>query len=208
MAKYKQYNQKLNELFADRTHWLRTAVKKIQGRPPEFPKSKIDRAIIQLQDLASAILIRKIFKKECDELDVQKNRWYAKKNKGCNREEKKKNFNSWLKNNITSQNYVYVFWADKADNKNRSEYVGRTMAGGKRPQDYFKYHWFNRVTRINIYSTPQGSQTPKLECLFIHKSNPRENKNKASKPQYSKSCPICDTRDKIQKEIKSIFDLW
>lgn len=94
MAKYKQYNQKLNELFADRTHWLRTVVKKIQGRPPRSTNSKINRAIIRLQDLASAILIRKIFKKEYNELDVQKNRWHAKKNKGWSREKKKKSFNS------------------------------------------------------------------------------------------------------------------
>lgn len=71
-------------------------------------------------------MIRKIFKKEYDELDVQKNRWHATKNKGWNREKKKKSFNSWLKNNITYRNYVYVFWAG-----NECEYVGRTMAGGK-----------------------------------------------------------------------------
>ena len=58
MAKYKQYNQKLNELFTDRTHWLRTAVKKIQGRPPKSTHSKINRVINHLQDIAEEILVR------------------------------------------------------------------------------------------------------------------------------------------------------
>lgn len=74
MAKYKQYNKKLNGLFAHRTYWIRTAVKKIQGRPPKPTYSKIDRVINHLQDIAEEILVRKVLNKEFDKAVSQRKR--------------------------------------------------------------------------------------------------------------------------------------
>ena len=202
MARYNQYNKKLNELFADRTYWLRTAVKKIQGRPPKPTYSKIDIAINQLQGIAEEILVRKVLKKEFDNTVSQRKRWYVTKSKGWGRDKKKKSFDTWFDENINYKNYVYVFWANS-----KCKYVGRSIAGRTRPQNHFEKYWFGGVTKINIYSTSQRRQIPKLECLAIHHFNPSENKNNPSISKWDKPCPICETTIDIRKEIKSIFNL-
>ena len=202
MAKYKQYNQKLNELFADRTHWLRTVVKKIQGRPPKSTNSKINRAINHLQDIAEEILVRKVSNKEFDKTVSQRKRWHVTKSKGWGRDKKKESFNSWFADNIHYENYVYVFWVN-----NKCKYVGKSIAGRTRPQNHFEKHWFGSVTKINIYSTSQPRQIPKLECLSMHRFNSSENKNNPSFSKWDKPCPICETTSDIRKEIKSIFNL-
>ena len=185
-------------MFSDRVHWLKSAIKKIQGRPPLSKKSKIDGKIVRLQELASEILIHQIFKKESKSLIKQKKRWHITKNKGWGRTEKKKSFKNWFNKYIDYNNYVYIFWNGK-----ECIYVGRSVAGKTRPQNHFEKYWFNVVTRIDIYSTSQKSQVPKLECLCIHYYKPKININTASKRSYSKHCPICDTKDNIRKEIKS-----
>ncbi len=140
MTKYKQYTQQLDKLFDNRIHWLKVAVKKVQGRPPTFTRSKIDKGIIILQNLASEILVRQIFKRDSDNLIKQKKRWHTK-NKGWGRTEKKKSFNSWFKKYINYKNYVYVFWAGKDE----CIYVGRSIVGKTRPQDHFEKYWFNPI---------------------------------------------------------------
>ncbi len=202
MAKYKQYNQKLNELFADRTHWLRTAVKKIQGRPPKSTNLKINRVINHLQDIAEEILVRKVSNKAFDKTVSQRKIWHVTKSKGWGRDQKKKSFNSWFDKNISYKNYVYVFWT-----RNKCKYVGKSIAGSTRPQNHFEKYWFGNVTKINIYSTSQPRQIPKLECLAMHRFNPSENKNNPPFSKWDKSCPICETTGNIQKEIKAIFNL-
>src|SRR3989338_10217716 len=109
MAKYNQFTQKLNELFADRTHWLRTSVKKIQGRPPKPTNSKINRAINHLQIIASEILVCEVSNKEFNKTVLQKKRWHTK-NKGWGRKRKIKSFNLWFDKNVSYKNYIHLYF--------------------------------------------------------------------------------------------------
>jgi len=102
----------------------------------------------------------------------------------------------------TRTTYIYIFWSGK-----KCKYVGKSIVGGTRPQIHFEKYWFNDVTKINIYSTSQRSQIPKLECLAIHRFEPSVNCYKPSFSGNAKSCPICDTEKLIKQEIKSIFKL-
>ena len=202
MTKINVFNKRLSRLFNDRTHWIRNAVKKTSlGRPPIFTKSKVEKNIGLLQDIASKILVYKVSKKEFDKIVLQKKRWHTK-NKGWGRKRKMKSFNLWFAKNISYKNYIYVFWSGK-----KCKYVGRSIAGGTRPQAHFEKYWFNSVTKINIYSTSQRRQIPKLECLAIHRFKPSENNNMPSFSNHDKPCPICKTQKLIKNELKSIFKL-
>lgn len=204
MTKINEFNKKLNKLFEERTHWLRSAVKRApQGHPPFFTRAKVDKSIEQLQDIASEILIHQVSKTEFNKIVLQKKRWHTK-NKGRGWDKKEKEFNLWFKSNINFNNYVYVFEAGK-----RCRYVGRSIAGKTRPQTHFEKRWINGVTIIKIFSTSQPSQIPKLECLAIHKFDPpkKYNKNTPSFSKNDKPCPICETKELIRKELKSIFKL-
>ena len=98
----------------------------------------------------------------------------------------------------TRTTYIYIFWSGK-----KCKYVGKSIVGGTRPQIHFEKYWFNDVTKINIYSTSQRSQIPKLECLAIHRFEPSVNCYKPSFSGNAKSCPICDT-EKLIKIIRSL----
>ena len=150
-------------------------------------------------------LFHQIFKRKCKYLLKQKKSWHITKNKGWGRAEKKKSFNSWFKKYIDYRNYVYAFWAVKEGEE--CIYVGRSIAGKTRPQTHFEKYWFNSVTKINIYSTSQRRQIPKLECLAIHRFKPSENNNMPSFSNHDKPCPICKTQKLIKNALKSIFKL-
>lgn len=189
-------------LFYDRMHWVRSAVKKTSsGRPPNFTKSKVEKRIKNLQKIALEILVHEVSRKEFEKIVLQKKRWPTK-NKGWGRDRKIKSFEQWFSKEIFYKNYIYIFWFGR-----KCKYVGRSIAGGTRPQSHFKKYWFNGITKIDIYSTSQRRQIPKLECLAIHRFNPSENYNLPSFSNRDKPCPICETQRLIRSELKSIFRL-
>lgn len=202
MSNISKFNETLDKLFRESTHWIRDAVKKTSpGRPPKFTSLKVEKGIKELQEIALSILVHKVSKKEFDKIVLQKKRWHTK-NKGWGRKKKIKSFDEWFSKKISYENYIYIFWSRK-----KCKYVGRSIAGGTRPQSHFEKYWFNGVTKINIYSTSQRRQIPKLECLAIHKFNPSENNNLPSFSKHDKPCPICKNNELIKSELKSLFKL-
>jgi hypothetical protein len=197
------FNRELEDIFQRRTHWLRARISKPgPGRAPAFSRATVTRGIHRLQALASECLAKQYARREFDEAVDQRKQWHITSRKGRGWREKKKAFGSWYARKIDHRNCVYVFW-----HKTRCLYVGKTIRGRGRPQSHFSKIWFPRVTRVDIYSTSQRSQIPRLECLAIHRFNPSENRQKAAKTKWTKKCPVCAVHGEIRKELRRIFSL-
>jgi hypothetical protein len=198
-----QFHRELDGLFERRTSWLRKVVDKgIKTKPKVFDKNRRRKGIERLKLLATDCLARDLAKREFKATIDRKKQWQCTRNKGWNREDKRNHFDTWFAKNIPYKNCIYIFWKDR-----RAEYVGRTLKGKGRPQNHFSEFWFNGTTRIDIYSTSQASQTPKLECLAIHRFKPRKNNKKPSMPKWAKKCPVCEICKQIEKELKDVFAL-
>ena len=198
-----QFDRRLHKLFDDRTVWLRRAVRQRNpGRPPSFDRKKVSRTISALQELASQAVVKKAAQREFSQIVDKKKQWRVSNSKGWGWRAKRESFDSWFQLKIPYPNCIYVFWAGR-----KSRYVGRTVRGKGRPQSHFGKSWFPGITRIDIYSTSSPSQVPKLECLAIHRFQPRENGVKASFPKWAKKCPVCKVHKLIRQEIRTIFRL-
>lgn len=198
-----EFHSELDALFERRTSWLRKVVDKgIKSRPKVFDKNKRRKAIERLQNLATEALARDLAKKEFNKIVDKKKQWGCTKSKGWGRAEKQEHFNIWFQKHIPFKNCIYIFWKEK-----HAEYAGRTLRGKGRPQSHFDKFWFTGVKRIDIYSTSQASEVPKLECLAIHRFKPRQNGVKASTPKWAKKCPVCEAHKFIREELNKIFAL-
>jgi hypothetical protein len=198
-----KFHRELDGLFERRTSWLRKVVDRgIKTKPMVFDRKRRRRVFKQLKSLATDCLARDLAKREFKATIDKKKQWQCTQNKGWNRKDKRKNFDAWFDKNIPYKNCIYIFWKGR-----KAEYVGRTLKGKGRPQNHFSKFWFNGTSRIDIYSTSQASQTPKLECLAIHRFKPRQNGTKASIPKWAKKCPVCKTHKLVETELKDIFAL-
>lgn len=199
MAHARSFEKELDRLFKQRTHWLRSAIGSNRpGKPPEFKRKTVNKGIANLQKIASHILASKLAKSEF-ERHADKNRaWHIK---GYGVQEKKAIFKNWCKEKFPKELYVYVFWG----NNRKCIYVGQTGSGGSRPSSHFEKHWFGEVKRIDVYPVHSESQTPKLECLAIHRFEPTRNKNKSANKKWTKACPLCVVDKDIEKELRTIF---
>lgn len=205
MSKYAavQFHRELDGLFERRTSWLRKVVDKgIKTKQKVFDKQRRRKGIEKLKLLATKCLASDLAKRQFKATIDKKKQWQCTRNKGWNRKDKGNHFDKWFAKNIPYKNCIYVFWKDR-----KAEYVGRTLKGKGRPQSHFSKFWFNGTTRIDIYSTSQASQTPKLECLAIHRFEPRQNGQKASIPKWAKKCPVCKIHKLIEAELKDVFAL-
>jgi hypothetical protein len=202
MAFPKQFVKALDELFRQRTHWLRSELGLSKsGKPPKFGRRKVDAGIEKLQTLASAALSHKLAKKEFEKYITERKIWHIK---GYGRDDKKNRFNDWYKKiRVSAKGCVYAFWAKN----NKSIYVGKTGTGGSRPSSHFEKYWFQSVKRVTIYVVKSKSQIPKLECLAIHRFRPIQNKNKAATKKWTKVCPLCKIHRAINNELRDIFRL-
>lgn len=200
MAHFTKFEERLNKLFQDRTYILRKNLGlKIKGPSPSITRRKVDRTIFELQDLASTILARGLAKKEFKQNTGAKR---GKKITGRGWRKQKENFDLWLKRNSPkSKQLVYVFWRGK-----KCLYVGRTGSGGSRPSSHFNKKGF-LPTRIDIYPSKSKSQTPKLECLAVHRFEPSINRYKPAKKKWTKKCPLCSVHRKIEQDLRKIFKL-
>jgi len=197
------FNRELQDLFERRTHWLRAHVSKPgPGRAPALNRATVTRGISRLQELASKCLATQYARREFDKTVDQHRQWHVTSSKGRGWRAKKKTFGEWYAGNIDHRSCVYAFW-----HKSRCLYVGKTDHGRGRPQSHFSKIWFPRVTRIDVYSTSQKSQIPRLECLAIHRFDPSENRHKAATKKWTKKCPVCVVRAEIKKELRRIFSL-
>lgn len=205
MAKHvaAKFDRLLHKLFNDRTHWLKAQVRKPNpGKPPTFDKNKVEKAIRHLQSLAEEAQLHARAIRDVENLYAEKKQWHVTTNKGWGIDRKRQAFNEWFDEHVPHDNCVYVFWAGR-----RCRYVGRTLGGKNRPQSQFQKHWFQGVTRVDIYSSRAAREIPKLECLLTHRFDPKHSKVTPASRKWLSKCPICETRSFIRDEIKYIFRL-
>lgn len=202
MAFSKAFENALDALFVQRTHWLRQELgRKGARKPPQFRRQTVNDAIAKLQLIASDALTDKLAKTEFEtHVHYRKNYHIA----GRGVAEKKRRFEEWFRENFPkTRGLLYAFW----DGSRHCEYVGKTGSGGQRPTSHFEKFWFNKVRRVTIYDVSLKSHIPKLECLAIHRLRPRRNKNKAATKKWTKACPLCTTHKYIESDLRSIFRL-
>lgn len=198
MAHITKFEKKLDQLFFDRTFSLRSELGLIKKGPrPTITRKKIDKTIGDLQDLTSTILANGLARREFAENAGKKK---GRQISGRGWKNQKDNFEEWFKKTFPkSKDLVYVFWRRK-----KCVYVGRTGSGGSRPSSHFNKKWC-QVTRIDIYPTKSKSQTPKLECLAVHRFGPKVNDYRPSKRKWTKKCPLCEVHKHIEADLKKIF---
>jgi hypothetical protein len=196
-----EFNQKLDKLFHDRTHWLRAIVKTTKrGKPPVVDKYKVDATIDDMQQLASECVAEKYAKDEFAALVKKKKQWHVR---GWGPDSKKDKFLTWLDEHVTYSNYIYIFWG----NNKRCLYVGKTEDGGNRPTAHFEKYWFVQAKRVDIHAVSARTQVLKLECLAKHRFLPIYNKILPPTKLWYKKCPVCEVHVLIHDEMRRIFGL-
>jgi len=200
MAFSKSFERKLNNLFRQRTHWLRQELgTKAAGKPPKFGRGKVNDGIKELQELASVALAGQLARAEFDEYVEHRRNYHIR---GHGRPEKKRRFEEWFRPHFPkAKGLIYAFWG----RRKKCIYIGRTGSGGRRPSGHFDKFWFSEVRRVTIFEVNGNSHLPKLECLGIHHFQPTRNTNKASTKKWTKACPLCSTHKYIESELRSIF---
>ena len=92
-----EFDKKLQKLFADRTHWLRSKIRKPgSGRTPSFSKEKVAKYIAELQALATKALLRRHTVDGLPHLYDIKKQWHVTTLEGKGVEQKKKAFVAWF----------------------------------------------------------------------------------------------------------------
>jgi len=200
MAFSKSFERELNELFRQRTDWLRRKLgTRTPGAPPKFGRRKVNDGIEELQTLASSALARKLAKSEFNEHVAFRKNYQVR---GHGRPDKKRRFEDWFYAHFPkTKGLIYAFWGKHK----RCIYIGRTGSRGSRPSSHFEKFWFSHVRRITIFAIKGTRHVPKLECLGIHHFQPARNKNKASTKKWTKACPLCETHRHIESELRNIF---
>ncbi len=200
MAFSKAFERKLNNLFHQRTHWLRAELGSSgAGKPPEFGRKKVAKGIRDLQLIASDALVHKLARTEFEQHVASVKNYHVK---GHGPYDKKRRFEAWYKPRFRkAKAVVYAFWGKSKG----CIYVGRTGSHGTRPSAHFEKFWFSSVRRVTIFSVKGSSHVPKLECLAIHRYQPSRNRNKAATKKWTKACPLCTTHKYIENELRDIF---
>lgn len=198
----RQFDQRLFRLFKIRTHQLRTYLWPTAGAAPRLTRKRLQQEIAKLQDIAvNDYLFSRQAREEFGSYD-HKRQWHSKRNKGFGVRAKKRSFKDWYERKITTKNSVYVFW-----DRSKCLYVGRTLNGKGRPTSHFEKYWFRRATRVDIFGFDRKRDVPKHECLLTHRWNPAYSKITPATRRYYTRCPICEGRQQISRDIKSIFSL-
>jgi len=200
MAFSKSFERELNNLFRQRTDWLRRKLGTSKaGKPPEFSRKKVGAGIRKLQAIASNALAHKLAKSEFNEHVVSRKNYHVK---GRGPDDKKAKFEEWFAARFgKTKGLIYTFWGDHT----KCIYVGRTGSHGSRPSSHMEKFWFSGVKRVTIFAVSGRSHIPKLECLAIHYFQPTRNKNKAATKRWTKACPLCETHKHIENELRDIF---
>src|SRR5271157_1093861 len=194
MSKSVEFNKTLQRLFKHRADWLLHLIgKRLPGAPPVFSRGKLQRAIQNLQRIASTALASKLAKTEFASAVAKKKAWHVR---GRGAEEKRRLFNVWFGEHIPYRSVIYVLWKGR-----RCLYVGKTRRGHGRPSAHFDRVGFSGVTRIDVYAVKGKRSLPSMECLAIHRFQPGKNKNKAQSAKWTKKCPLCRVHRSIKSEV-------
>lgn len=203
MSRAVEFKRELDRLFRRRTHWLRTALDGAKpGVPPRFRRSHVDKAIDELQGLASEALADSLARDEFESGVRFRRSWHVKRGKGRGYDEKRGAFNAWFDEQVGIGSCIYVFWYGPD-----CVYVGKTVNGATRPSSHFDKVWFQSVTRIDVYATRGKRVLPALECLAIHRFQPRVNRFRPAAHKWTRRCSLCDTHRWIEQEVRSLFRL-
>lgn len=203
MARANQFKKELENLFARRaSNLIRLLEKPKRGITKSIKKTHVRRAIKRLQKLASDALAKDLAKKEFENGVRKRKSWKVSITKGWGYKNKKKTFKKWYLNHINTRNCIYVFWK-----KRKCIYVGKTVSGPGRITSHFVKRWFSGVTRIDVYESRGKRYLPALECIAIHRFQPKENASKAETKKWTRKCPLCEIHKNIEYELKSIFRL-
>ena len=197
MAYSKQFTRKLDDLWRRRTANLRSLVRTRRGPNRQFNKKIRDRAIEELQELATKILIRQGARKELGRLVVARRRWQIK---GWGIADRSARLVGWAEG-LPRGPVIYSFWRRK-----RCLYVGKGMSW-ERLRDYNKSIYLNQATSLRVCTIGYASQLAKAECLATHLFSPRDRKVKPASQKWGKKCPICKAHDQIRDELRAIFRL-
>ena len=198
-----EFDSKLRRLFDDRTHWMKSLVrKKSPGAAPKFSRQKVNKGIESLQAISTEILLRSRLVPKPSELFDQKKQWHPKRNKGWGVRKKKSTFKKWYEANVDSPNCVYSFW-----NGRKCLYLGRTLGGKGRPSSHFEKAWFSKATRIDIWAIRDKRKVPMVECIATHRFDPTYSHIKPSNRKWTSKCPICEVHRNIRDELRQIFRL-
>lgn len=203
MSLQKEFKRELERLSLRRTADVRKQVGISSfGPTPSFTRRMVGDHIENLKELTKQIMIKRCATREFNRVIKFTRRWHPKRGKGWGVDAKQSSFREWFENKVDWSHCIYVFWS-----KNRCEYVGKTHGGSGRPRNHFEKFWFNAVTQIDIYAVERESEVAKAECLAIDLWNPRRNDYAASRPKYSKRCPVCSVAMQVSDELKTIFRL-
>lgn len=203
MTSPKQFENGLDTLFRRYSAQLRRdAGKRVKGKVPKFNRYKLRKRIEHLVRIATDLELKLSGRKNFTNITGQKRQWHVKRGKGWGRAAKKKTFGTWYAEAVAGRNCVYVFWS-----KRRCVYVGRTGAGGRRPQAHFEKYWFSSVTRIDTHIVSGKRRLPMAECLAIHLYRPTKNKVKSAQQKWRSNCPVCSKEVLIRKKLTAMFPL-
>jgi hypothetical protein len=193
----------LDSLFRQYSAQLRRdAGRRTRGKLPKLTRPKLRKRIDRLVGIAAQYELKKHGKRRFTDATIEKRQWHVKRGKGWGLAAKKKTFAKWYDRAVHGRSCVYVFWKGR-----QCIYVGRTGAGGRRPQAHFEKYWFSPVSRIDLYIIRGKRQLPMAECLAIHLFNPAKNKVKSAQQKWRSNCPVCAKEVHIRKMLTTMFPL-
>jgi hypothetical protein len=197
-----KFNDELDKLYRIKTDNLRHLLGPARkGKSPTFDRDLLDRTIKRLQEVASKALVRRFHQEEFSRRVMMKKRWFLTTGKGFNLDAKRENFKKWYEKKFQRHKCsVYVFWTGR-----KCVYVGKTEKGPDRIISHIYSKRFGNPTRIDVYLTHGKRDLPILECLAIHRFNPKINQMGASKKKFAAKCPLCKCRRQIKKELRRMF---
>jgi len=193
MARLKQFDKKLHELWQRRIVHIESLVRKRQGRPKSFTKKNRDKGIRELEEMADEIVTKQGAKAELTKITAYKKRRQIKGRGIANRYDR---IIHWAEKKLPGA-IIYAFWKKK-----RCLYVGQGITW-KRLRSYEKSIYLKEATLLKIIGVTSTSQIDKAECLSKHLYSPRDNKIDPAKTKWSKACPVCSTKTKTRTALKT-----
>jgi hypothetical protein len=117
---------------------------------------------------------------------------------GCGRSSCRAGLVEWAEAKLDGP-IIYVFWRGKC-----CLYVGKGITS-RRLRNYRKSAYLLQATRVEVFEITHRSQLACAECLATHLFRPRDNRVKAAKVKWGKSCPICKQHDAVRSELRDLF---
>lgn len=196
MALHTQFHRTLDKLWERRTDDLRALVKPKVGMRLGFTRKLRNKMIRELLRIASAILVRKVAKRELYDLVVARK---LRRIRGRGLDGRGKDLVAFARR--LRGPIIYAFWRGK-----RCLYVGK----GKTPSrlaGYQRHSFQTRADSVEVFSISTKSQLPKAECLAVHLFTPRHNRVKPAREKWGKKCPVCKRHDEIKRMLSTLFPM-